>query len=93
MPWSLETLHPIVTVRRIRTFFDYMKKTNKEMAALLRDVASKIEHISDSEVGDREVLKQLERIPMRKETAAKFTKAFKDEFIRRVEAKKKKPSA
>jgi hypothetical protein len=67
-----------------------MKKTNKETAALLRDVASKVEHISDdSEAGDKEVLKQLERIPIRKETAAKFTKAFKDEFIRRVEAKKK----
>jgi hypothetical protein len=67
-----------------------MKKTNKETAALLRDVTSKVEHISDdSEAGDKEVLKQLERIPIRKETAAKFTKAFKDEFIRRVEAKKK----
>jgi hypothetical protein len=67
-----------------------MKKTNKETAALLRDVASKIEHISDdSETGDKEVLKQLERIPMRKETAAKFTKAFKEEFMRRVDAKKK----
>jgi hypothetical protein len=71
-----------------------MKKTNKETAALLRDVASKIEHISDdSEAGDKEVLKQLERIPMRKETAEKFTKAFKAEFIRRVEEKKNKPSA
>ena len=71
-----------------------MKKTNKELAALLRDVASKIEHISDdSEAGDKEVLKQLERIPMRKETAAKFAKAFKDEFVRRVVEKKKKPSA
>jgi hypothetical protein len=71
-----------------------MKKTNKEMAALLRDIANKIEYISDdSEAGDKEVLKQLERIPMRKETAAKFTKAFKDEFVRRVVEKKKKPSA
>jgi len=59
------------------------------MAALLRDVASQIEQISDdSATGDKEVLKQLERIPMRKETAAKFTKAFKEEFIRRVVKKK-----
>ena len=73
---------------------DYMKKTNKAMAALLRDLASKIEQISDdSETGDKEVLKQLERVPMREETARKFTKAFKDEFIRRVDAKKKKPAA
>jgi hypothetical protein len=71
-----------------------MKKTNKETAALLRDVASKIEHISDdSEAGDKEVLKQLERIPIRKETAAKFTKAFKEEFVRRVVKKKNEPSA
>jgi len=54
-----------------------MNMTNKEFAALLRDVADKIEPISDtSETERKKVIAQYDRIPIPVEVTKRMCEAF-----------------
>ncbi|MGA2786970.1 MAG: hypothetical protein ABSF60_05535 [Verrucomicrobiota bacterium] len=59
-----------------------MNITNKEMAKLLRDVADKIEPISDkSKAGRKKVVAQMDRIPLTIEAHRRTIEAFRSGFL------------